>query len=172
MNHFLRNKQKSISFRKQISTSTFELEDQSNYIYYTQLTEYIPKIKFVKKFFSTWTLSFLPSCIKEFALRRITNRYKLNSQITYFHYDISPICSFCKFFPLTNIAKETNYHLFYECPIVHEIINKYFSLNFHPELNIRNITFLGHDANTNFECIYVNIEIEIYYTYSLKECAF
>ena len=83
----------------------------------------------------------------------------LNAQLNHVNSQINPSCSFCQRFPLTILPKETHQHLFHDCPSSYEIIYKYFSDYYDETLNIRQAVFKGHDANTNLEMIYVNIDI-------------
>ena len=73
-----------------------------------------------------WTLTYLPGCIKEFAVFHLNNKVILNDRRCKFQ-NVTSYCSFCSKFPTTYPTNhETFSHFYFDCPIAAPIARKYF----------------------------------------------
>ena len=94
----------------------------------------------------------------------------LNSQIAHFIDDASPFCTWCNFYPLHVVPKETHSHFFFHCPTVYPIIDKYFT-NFYGEpLDLVRLFFKGYNSDNKIESNILNLEVSIFLfvLYNLK----
>ena len=123
-----------------------------------------------KNFLSIWTLSCLPTDIKNFVLLRANNKIILNYQLSRFN-NAGTHCSFCIFFPTTFISLETPEHLFFDCPITKVLVDKYFD-NFIEGQSFcwKECFFKGVKATDVKMRTYVNIEITLFthYLFSVR----
>ena len=118
-----------------------------------------------RHFMTVWNFSYLPSEIRNFSLLRSNNKLILNKQRAMFS-NVSSICSFCKFFPLTIINAETPEHLFFSCISTYSLIDLYFSNFFdNQDIDWKVYFFKG---STNVEAkirAYLNVEITLFCHY-------
>ena len=78
-----------------------------------------------KRFYSMWVIHFLPINIKEFASKLLNNKLSFNANLAHSE-NISPACFFCLNASVLPAPKETASHFFLHCPIVSDILSKYF----------------------------------------------
>ena len=156
-------------FRSFLVQDIYEIRSSSNYTYNNSLYPSEFDERQSKLFYTTWKWSFIPNGIRDFALRRVNNRIYLNGQLAHFMTNVHPYCSWCFQFPLISIPKETYHHLFYTCPTTQYILELYFGNLFSEGIDTEKILFKGHNAENNFEIIYVNIEIALF-TFYMFQC--
>ena len=148
------------------ATLLYILSDQ----YYEKLIPRNFSKKQSKDFYSTWKFSFIPNNIRSFSLKRVTNRLLMNNQLAHINSNISPLCSWCKHFPLIDVQKESFFHFFYECRTTNELLRKHFLHIFEDQIDMPELIFKGHKAKSNFEIIYINIEVNLFlfFLFSIK----
>ena len=133
----------------------------------TYVLGHFPETK-QNEYLNTWFLSFLPACLKEFALLHTSNKIILNDRRAKFQ-NISNECSFCKRFPSTiQIPVETFSHLYFECPFSKKIADEYFYNLFDFEIDIRQVSTRG-SVLPYPDNIVLNIEA-ILYCYFIYSC--
>ena len=121
------------------------------------------------EYLNSWYLSFLPPCVKEFALFHTSNKIILNDR-RYKFQNTTNECSFCSRFPSTfKIPVETFQHLYFECPFSTRLASNYFVDLFDFDINFKLVSTRG--ANYAFPTnIVVNIEAILlsYYIYTCR----
>ena len=96
---------------------------------------------------------------------------KLNQQLAHFAEDAHPYCTWCFFYPMTEMPRESYEHFFFSCPTSNRIITEYLDGIFDDQhLDLKKLIFNGHEAEKNFEILYLNIEVSLllYFLYNYK----
>ena len=94
-------------------------------------------------YLNTWSLSFLPPDLKEFALLHLNNKIILNDRRWKFQ-NVTSNCTFCDKFPSTiTIHHESFLHFFFECRHSRNISDKYFNDILMDPINIKVIATRG-----------------------------
>ena len=166
MNHFLLKRKSSKSLRR-------ILFNNSNTSHLNQLTSvlnsYIPGLFSMKKQIeklNTWSLYYLPSSIREFAVFHLNNKTILNDRRCKFQ-NITSHCSFCSKFPTTYHTEHESFkHFYFECPVSEPIARKYFQNLFKFTFDLKLIITRGAQEAHPVNCV-LNIEALLfcYYLY-------
>ena len=119
------------------------------------------------QFFNTWSLSFLPIELSNFALFFINRKITLNAQRSHFS-DIPRFCTFCYRSPCPGNLPDENYdHLFLKCRFTQDLANSIFPNLLIVPLNLTDL--LSHGCQlTHSEAVIVNIEIILFFYYIYK----
>ena len=80
--------------------------------------------------------SFIPNEIRNFGLKFCNAKILLNSQIAHFNPEVSPMCSFCAWYPTTNPHREDFFHFFFDCRFVRNLLERYFDNIFGDPIDI------------------------------------
>ena len=119
-------------------------------------------------YLNTWSLSFLPPDLKEFALLHLNNKIILNDRRWKFH-DVTSNCSFCDKFPSTiAIHHESFLHFYIECRHSKTIADKYFDNIFNEPINIKVVLTRGAQDLKPMSTI-INLEV-LLFCFFLHEC--
>ena len=120
-------------------------------------------------YLNTWSLSFLPPDLKEFALLHLNNKIILNDRRWKFQ-NVTSNCTFCDKFPSTiTIHHESFLHFFFECRHSRNISDKYFNDILMDPINIKVIATRGA-RNPKPINLVINLEVLLFcfYIYSCK----
>ena len=169
---YIFNKNVKASFYRSIlEKKDFNIVTTTGFIKYENICPSPFNMKQSRMFYSSWNLSFLPNCIRNFALKMANGKIQLNSQLANYVELTHPYCTWCFDYPLINMPHETIEHFFFECRFTLSILLPYFSNLFaEQELNVKNIIFKGHIAENNFEVVYINLDVImlLYYIFRTK----
>ena len=166
---FLAKKTKAKSLRRIISKSHTTLNLSQTL---TLLNSYVVGPTSLKKQIenlNTWSISFIPYCVKHFALFHLNMKIILNDRRYKFQNTISE-CSFCIRFPTTGkVPHETFKHFYFECPVSEPIRSKYFPDLLTFPIDIKEVTTRGSQL-THPTSMIINIEVLLfcYFLYSCK----
>ena len=113
-------------------------------------------------FQNVWQKSFLPLSIRDYSLRFINNKEKLNIHLFKSRYNVFPACSFCAIDNDETENRETIEHFYNKCDTVREFSKSIFE-NYFPDVNF-DISWLliGAPSNLSSSLIFI-INIEIFF---------
>ncbi len=120
-----RFKKDSKNFRR-ILTGNLREEISRNINTFAANTQTYIGLEMGRKINKLWGLSFLDNDTRSFLFKMHNNILGLNSRVTHFIADHSPICTFCRISLRNNAENEDTYHLFYTCPITEHFRDSFF----------------------------------------------
>ena len=119
-------------------------------------------------YLNTWSLSFLPPDLKEFALFHLNNKIILNDRRWKFQ-NVTSNCTFCDKFPSTTaIHHESFLHFYFECQHTKPIADKYFNDIFNDPINIKIAATRGAQNPKPMNLV-INLEV-LLFCYFLYDC--
>ena len=120
-----RFKKGSKNFRR-VLTGNLREEIPRNINTFAANTQTYIGLEMGRKINKLWGLSFLDNDMRSFLFKLHNNILGLNSRVTHFIADHSPICTFCRISLRNDAENEDTYHLFYTCPITEHFRDSFF----------------------------------------------
>ncbi len=120
-----RFKKGSKNFRR-ILTGNLREEISRNINTFAANTQTYIGLEMGRKINKLWGLPFLDNDTRSFLFKMHNNILGLNSRVTHFIADHSPICTFCQISLRNGAENEDTYHLFYTCPITEQFRDNFF----------------------------------------------
>ena len=165
---FLSKKQSAKSVRKICFPEKNTIE---NFQHIKVLNSYVDGNFITKKqidYLNTWSLSFLPPDLKEFAIFHLNNKTILNDRRCKFQ-NVTSNCTFCDKFPSTTLIHHESFlHFYFECHHTKNISDRYFNSIFKDPINIKVVATRGAQDPKPFNLI-VNLEV-LLFCFFLHNC--